>query len=149
MLFRSSVKSNSLWPHEHSMSDFLVLDYLPEFVQTLVHWINDAIKSSHPLSHPLLFLPSTFSASGSFPLSQFFTSGVQNIGASASASVLSMIIQDWFPLGLLVWYPWSPKDSQESSPTPQFKSISSLALSFLYSPTLTYLHDYWKSHSFD
>ena len=60
MLFRSSVKSNSSWPHKHSRSDFLVLDYLPEFVQTLVHWINDAIQSSYHLSHPLLFLPSTF-----------------------------------------------------------------------------------------
>ena len=43
----------------------------------------------------------------------------------------------------------SPKDSQESSPTPQFKSTNSLALSFLYSPTLTSIHDYWKNHSLD
>ena len=48
----------------------------------------------------------------------------------------------------LVGSPCSPKDSQESSPTPQFKSINSSALSFLYSPTLTSIHDYWKSHSF-
>ena len=45
--------------------------------------------------------------------------------------------------------PCSPRDSQESSPTPQFKSINSLALSFLYSPTLSSIHDYWKNHSFD
>ena len=45
--------------------------------------------------------------------------------------------------------PCSPRDSQESSPTPQFKSINSLVLSFLYSPTLTSIHDYWKNHSFD
>ena len=50
---------------------------------------------------------------------------------------------DW--LGLLC----SPRDSQESSPTPQFKSINSLSLSFLYSPTLTSVHDYWKNHSLD
>ena len=49
----------------------------------------------------------------------------------------------------LVWSPWSPRDSQESSPTPQFKSINSLVLSFLYSPTLTSVHDYCKNHSFD
>jgi len=49
----------------------------------------------------------------------------------------------------LVWSPYSPMDSQESSPKPQFKSINSLALSFLYSPTLTSIPDYWKSHSFD
>ena len=45
--------------------------------------------------------------------------------------------------------PCSPRDSQEFSPTPQFKSISSSVLSFLYSPTLTSVHDYWKHHSFD
>ena len=48
-------------------------------------------------------------------------------------------LQDW-----LVWSPCSPRDSQESSPTPQFKSISSSALHFLYGPTLTSIHDYWK-----
>ena len=78
-------------------------------------------------------------ASGSFQMSQLFVSGGQSIGVSASASVLSMNIQDWFPLG---WTgsPCSPKDSQESSPTPQFKSINSSALSFLHSPTLTAIH---------
>ena len=49
----------------------------------------------------------------------------------------------------MVWSPYCPRDSQESSPTPQFKSINSLALSFLYSPTVTSIHDYWKNHSFD
>ena len=45
--------------------------------------------------------------------------------------------------------PCSPRDSQESSPTPQFKSINSSVLSFLYSPTLTSIHDHWKNHSLD
>ena len=84
----------------------------------------------------------SFPASGSFPMSQFFTSGGQSIGASAS--VLPMNIQDWFPSGL-VWFPCSPRDSQECSPTPQFKSINSSVLSLLYDPTLTSVHDYWKS----
>ena len=53
-------------------------------------------------------------------------------------------LYDW-----LIWYPCCPRDSQESSPTPQFKSISSFLLSFLYGPTLTSLHDCWKNHSFD
>ena len=44
----------------------------------------------------------------------------------------------------MVWFLCSPRDSQESSPTPQFKTITSLVLSFLYSPTLTSIHDYWK-----
>ena len=73
----------------------------------------------------------SFLASGSFPVSQFFTSGGQSIGASASTSVLPMNIQDWFPLGLTVWSLCSPRDSQESFPKPQFKSINSLVLSFL------------------
>ena len=91
----------------------------------------------------------TFPASGSFPMSQYFPSGGQSIGASAPASVLPMNIQDWFPLGWTDGSPCSPRDSQESSPTPQFNGINSLALSFLYSPTLMSIHDYLKNHSFD
>ena len=77
----------------------------------------------------------SFPASGSFQISQFFTSGSQRIGVSASASVLPVNIQDWSSLGWTGWISYSPRDSQESSPTPQFKSINSSALSFLYSPT--------------
>ena len=68
-------------------------------------------------------------------MSQCFESGGQSIGVSASASVLPMNIQDSFPFDGLVGSPCSPRDSQDSSPTPQFKSINSLALSFLYSLT--------------
>ena len=85
----------------------------------------------------------SFPASGSFPMNGLFTSG-QSTGASASASVLPMNIQDWFPLGLTDLISCSLRDSQESSTTPQFKSINSLVFSFLYSPTLTSIHDYWK-----
>jgi len=85
----------------------------------------------------------SFPASWSFQMSQFFASGGQNIGVSASASVLPMNIQDWFLSDWLVGSPCSPR------PTPQFKSINSSALSFLYSPTLISIHDYWKNHSFD
>ena len=94
------------------------------------------------LCHPLLLLPSIFTASGSFQMSQLFASGGQSIGISASTSVLPTNTQDWFPLGWLVGSPCCPRDSQESSPTPQFKSIDSLVLSFLHSPTLTSIHDY-------
>ena len=83
----------------------------------------------------------SFPASGSFPVSQFFSSSGQSIGVSASASVFPMNIQDWFPLGWTVGSPRSPRDSQESSPTPQFKSINSSVLSFLYNPTLTSIRD--------
>ena len=75
------------------------------------------------LCRPLLFCLQSFPASGSFLMSQFFTWGGQSIGASASASVLPMNTQDWSPLGWTGWSPCSPRDSQESSPTPQFKSI--------------------------
>ena len=70
----------------------------------------------------------------------------QSIGASASVSVLPMNTQGWFPFWL-IRSPCSPRDSQV--PTPQFKSINSLALSFLHSPTLTSIHDHWKNHSLD
>ena len=90
--------------------------------------------------------PQSFPASGSFQMSQLFASGGQRIGVSASALVLPMNIQDWFSLG---WTPCSPRDSQKSSPTPQFKSINFSVLSFLYSQTLTSIHDYWKNYSLD
>ena len=95
------------------------------------------------------FCLQSFPASGSFPVSQFFASDGLSIGVSASTSVLPMNIQDWFPLGLTGCIPCSPRDSQESSPTPQFKSINSLPLSFLYSSTLTSIHNYWENHSFN
>ena len=90
----------------------------------------------------------SFPASGSLPRSQLFASGGQSIGVSASTSVLPTNIQDCYPLGWTGWISLQSKDSQESSPTPQFKSINSLVLSFLYGPTLTTIYDYWKNHSF-
>ena len=84
-----------------------------------------------------------------FTISQLFPPGGQSIGDSASASVLPMNIQDGFPLGLTGLISLQSKDSQESSPTPQFKIINSLARSLLYNPTLTSIHKYWENHSFD
>ena len=83
-----------------------------------------------------------FPASGSFPMGQFFASGGQSIEVSASASVLPVIFRTDFLEDWLVGSPCSPRDSQASSPSPQFKSINSSALSFLYSPTLTSIDDY-------
>ena len=68
---------------------------------------------------------------------------------SASTSVFPMNIQDWFSLRWTDFISLQSKDSQESSPIPQFKSINYSPLSCLYSPTLTSIHDYWKNHSFD
>ena len=232
-----------------STSGLLVHHQLPESTQNHVHWVSDAIQPSHPLSSPS---PALSLSSGSFQISQFFTSGGQSIGVSASKSVLPMNTQDWSPLGWtiavqailksliqhhsskasilrcsaffivqlshpytttgktialtrqtfvgkitslllnmlfmlvilsfqgvsssykvanvfefqfqnqsfqwtvrtdfledwLVWSPCSPRDSQQSS-TPQFKSINSSVLSFLYSLTLISMHDCWKNHSFE
>ena len=130
-----------------STPGFLVLYHLPELAQTHVHWVGDAIQPSHPLI-PFPSRLQSFPASGSFPVSQVFTSGGQSVGASASASVLPMIIQDWFPLELTLISLQSKGFSKVFSNTTVFKA-SILWHSFLYGPTLTPIHDYWKNHSFE
>ena len=109
-------------------------------------WCHPTISSSVV---PFYSCLKSFSASGSFPMSQFFVSGGQSIGVSTSTSLLPMNIQDWFPLGLTGLIFCSSRDLQMCSPTPLFKSINSWALSSLHGPTLTSIHDYWKNHSFD
>ena len=100
----------------------------------LSRWCHPSILSSAaPFSSCLL----SFSASGSYPMSQFFASGAHNTEASASASVLPINIQGLFPLGLTSRISLQSKGLQESSPKPQFKSINSSVLRFLYGPTLT------------
>ena len=86
-----------------SMPGFPVHHILLELVQTYVHWVGDAIQQSHPLLSPSPSWLQSFPGSGSFQMSQFFTLGSQSTGASASASVLPMNIQGWFPLGLSGW----------------------------------------------
>ena len=112
----------------------------------LSRWYRPTIS---PFVAPFSSCLHSFPASGSFLMSQFFASGGQSIVVSASASVLPMNIQDWFPLEWTAWVSCSPRDSQESSPTPRFKSINSSMPSLLCSPTLTSIHDHWKNHSFD
>ena len=115
-------------PMDCSTPSFPLLDYLPEFAQIHVHWISDTISSS---VFPLSSCPQSFPATGSFPMSQLISSGGQSIGASASASVLPMKIQGWFPLGLTE----SKELSRIFSSTIQ--NINSSVLSILYGPTLT------------
>ena len=147
--FSCSTMSDSLWPHGLQHARLPCPSPTPRACSNSCpssQWCHPTISSSIvPFSSCL----HSFPASGSFPMSQFFASGGQSIGASASASVLPILFRIDFLYHWLVWSPCSPRDSQESSPTPQFKSISSLAFSFLYGPTLTSLHDYWKNHSFD
>ena len=116
---------------------------------SLCRWCHPTISSS--VTH-FFFCPQSFPISGSFPMSQLFASGVWSIGASASAPVLPMNIQDqisfridWFDLLAI-------QGTLQSSPATLFKSINSLVLSLLYGPTLTCLPDYWKywrNHRFD
>ena len=117
-----------------------------------------SIESVMPSIHlihcrPLSSCPQSSPASGSFQISQLFASGGQSIGVSASTSVLPMNTQDWYPLGWTGWISLQSKGLSRvfsnKSINSQFKSINSSALSFLYSPTLTFIHDYWKNHSLD
>ena len=136
-------------PMNRSTPGLPVHHQLPEFTQTHVHWVSDAIQPSHPLSSPSPPAPNT-------PLHQGLFQWVNS--SHEVAKVLEFQLQhqsfqrtprtDLLQNGL-VGSSCSPRDSQESSPTPQFKTINSSVLSFLYSPTLTSIHDYWKNHSFD
>ena len=153
-LFRSdqiscSVVSDPLPPHESQHARPPCPSPTPG-----VHW------DSHPSSqwcHPAISssvvpfssCPRSLPASESFPMSLLFAWGSQSTGVSALASFLPKNTQDWSPLEWTVWSPCSPRDSQESSPTPQFKSINSSALSLLHSPSLTSIHDHRKNHSLD
>ena len=108
-----------------SMPGFPSLHYLPEFAQTHVHWVSDAIQPSHCLSSPSPNLQS-LPASGSFQISQLFSSGGQSIGASASTTVLPKDSQGWFPVGWIGLSLSCPRASQESSSSLQCASVSSL-----------------------
>ena len=114
-----------------------------------VHRVGDAIQPSHPLSSPFPPSPNPSQHQGLFQWVNFSHEGGQNIGVSASASVLPMNIglisfrMDW--LDLLA----AQGTLKSLLQHPQFKCISSSVLSFLYGPILTSIHDHWKSHSFD
>ena len=147
--FIRSVVSDSLWPMDCSTPGFPVHYQLPELAQTHVHWVSDAIQPSHPLSSPS---PPAFNLSQHQGLFKWVSSSHQvarGLEFQLQHQSFQWIFRTDFLQDWLVWSPCSPGDSQESSPTPQFKSISSSVLSFLYSPTLTSIRDYWKSHFFD
>ena len=109
-----------------STLDTPVQNQLPEFTQTHVLWVQWCHPTISSSVVPFSSCLQSLLTSESFQMSQFFASGGQSFGVSVSASVLPMNIQDWFPLDGLVGSPCSPRDSQESSPTPHFKSINSL-----------------------
>ena len=133
-------------PMNHSTPGLPVHHQLPEFTQTRVHRVGDAIQPSHPLSYPSPLAPNPSQHQGLF---QWVNSShevakvleFQPQHQSFQWTPRTDILQDG-----LVGPPCSPRDSQESSPTPQFKSINSSALNFLHSPTLTSIHDHWKMY---
>ena len=118
-------------PMDCSTLGFPVHHHLPELAQTQC----SLSRSCHPIISsyvvPFSSCPQSFPATWPFQMSQLFASGGQSIGVSASTSVLPMNTQDWFLLGWTGWISLQSRDSQESSPAPQFKSISSSVLSFL------------------
>ena len=140
----------TLWdPMDCSTPGLPVHHQLPGFTQTHVHWVSDAIQPSH--SNPTFSsCLQSFPASGSFPRSQLFTSGGQSIWASASASVLPMNIQGWFPLG---WTGWISLQSQGLSRV--FSSTTFLKhqlgpqLSLWSNSHITNSMTIWKNHRFD
>ena len=108
----------------------------------LSRWYHPVISSSVV---PFFSCLQSCPASGSFPMSQFFTPGGQSIGVSASASVLQMNVQGWFPLGLMGWITLQFKGLSRVFLQQQFKTINYSVFSFLYDPTLTAIHDHWKT----
>ena len=146
--FSHSVVSNILWPHE------LQHTRLPCPIPTPGAWANSCPSSQW--CHPTISSSVIPVSSG---LQSFLTSGFFFQWVSSShqvAKVLELQHQsfEWifkvdFLWNWLIWSPCSPKDSQKSLRTTQLKSITSLVLSFLYSLTLTSIHDCWRNHSLD
>ena len=140
----------TLWdPMDCSMPGFPVHHQLPELSQTHVHRVGDAIQPSHPLLSPS---PPAFNLSQHQGLFKWVSSSHQVskvLEFQLQHQSSQWIVRTDFLLDGLVGSPCHPRNSQESSPTPQFKSISSPVLSFLYGPTLTSIHDHWKNHRFD
>ena len=147
LLFNDSVVSDSLRPNVLQHTRLPSPSTIPGTCSNscpLSPWCHPTISSSVvPFSSCLQSLP----ASGSFPMSQLFPWGGRSIGVSASASVLPMNTQDWSPLGWTGWISLLSKGF--SRVLKSLKSTNSSVLSFLYSPTVTSIHDHWKKNSLD
>ena len=131
-----------------SAPGFPIHHQLLGLAQTHVHWVGDAIQPSHSLSSPS---PPTFNHSQHQSLFQW-VSYLHQVARVLEFRLQHQSFQWIFRTDIildgLVGSPYSPRDSQESCPTPQFKSIDSLTLSFIYSPVLTFIHNYWKNSTF-
>ena len=147
--FSRSVVSDSLQPHKPQHPRPPCPSPTPRVYSNSCpssQWCHPTISSSVVTFSSCL---QSFPASGSFQMSQLFAWGGESIGVAASTSVLLMNNQDWSPLGRTDRISLQSGVLKESSPTPQFKSINSSALSFLENSILTSIHDYWKNHSLD
>ena len=148
LLFSRSVVCDTLWLHVLQHARLPCHSPSPGTCSNsclLSRWCHSTILS------PLSPSPPAFNLSQHQGLFQWVSSSHQvakvlELQLQISPSVN---IQDWFPLEWTGWISCSPKDSQESSPIPQLKNISSLALSFLYCSILTSIHNHWKNHSLD
>ena len=147
--FSRSVVSYSLRPHESQHAWPPCPSTTPRIYSNLCpssQWCHPAISSSVV---PFSSSPQSLPASGSFPMSQLFILGSQSIGASTSTSILPINIQDWFRLELTGLISLLSKGLSRVFSNTTVQSINSSMFSFLYSPTLTSIHNYWKNHSFD
>ena len=132
-------------PMDWSTPGLPVQHQLPEFTQTYAHWVSDSIQPSHPVV-PFFSCLQSFPASGSFQMSQLFASDGQSIGVSALSSVLPMSIQDWFPAVFTGLISLLSKGLSRVLSNSMVQKHQFSAFSFLYSPTLISIHDYWKNH---
>ena len=138
-------------PMDCSTPGSSVLHYFPEFAEIQFHWVNDVLQPScHMLA--LWLLPSILPQIRVFSNESALSIRWPKYWSFRFSISPFNKYQGWnydFLQSRLVWSSFSPRDSQESSPAPQFKSINSLVLSFLDGPTLTSIRDYRKSNSFD
>ena len=129
-------------PMDCSLPGFPVLHYVPEFAQTYVHWVGNAIQPSHPQSFPSLPALNLSQCQGLFQWAGSLHQVAKVLELQLQHQSFQWILSVDFLRDLLVWSLCFPRDSQESSPAPQFENISSLALSLLYGPVLISIHDY-------
>jgi len=132
-------------PVNRSTPGLLVHHQLQEFTQTHVHRVGDAIQPSHPLLSPSPPAPNPSQHQGLFQWAKSLHEVAKVLEFQLSHQSFQWIPRTDLLKNGLFGPPCSPRDSQESSPTPQFKSINSLVLSFLHSPTLTSIHDTGKT----
>ena len=141
--------SDSLWPHGLQHSRLPCPSPTPRACPNscpLSPWCHPTISSSViPFSSCL----KSFPASRFFPMSQFFASGGQSIGASASASVLPMNTQDWSTLGWTGWISLQSKGLSRVFSNTTVQKHQFFSTQLFYGPTLTSVHNYWKNYSFD